>query len=267
MGSFYITLPSNSSVDHFPDNNPSHFFTKLPQTIDLNGNYEVGLSEIQFPNSYFNVLEDEVWFQFDTLHEYDEENNKLFAKKTKVKIPSGLYESSYYFIDQLNKLTRAKGIEEGDGSSPKAKFYYHRATKKVSIKVFKHLTMLELSPGLQRILGIHRQLLNGPGQFEASEMVDLDRDMKNVYVYCDLVSPRPVGDVMAPLLRTVPTTAEKTRDTMFRIYEKPHYLPLSRFHFDTLEILLTADTGKKVPFTSGKSVVTLHFRHARTQLI
>ena len=46
---FYLTLPSNSSVNHYPDNNASHYYT------NLGGDFEVGLSEIQFSNSYYNV--------------------------------------------------------------------------------------------------------------------------------------------------------------------------------------------------------------------
>ena len=61
---FYLTLPSNSSLKYYPDNNASHFITKLPQTQDLNGEYEVGLAEIQFSNNYLNVRESHVHFTY-----------------------------------------------------------------------------------------------------------------------------------------------------------------------------------------------------------
>ena len=50
---FYLTLPSNSSMEYYPDNTTSHYFTKLPQDIHLTGDYEVGLSEILFSNTLF----------------------------------------------------------------------------------------------------------------------------------------------------------------------------------------------------------------------
>ena len=46
MDNFYVTLPSNSSVDVFPDNKKSNFTTHLNTPINLNGNYEVALASI-----------------------------------------------------------------------------------------------------------------------------------------------------------------------------------------------------------------------------
>ena len=37
---FYLTLPSNSSVGIFLDNKMTSYCVKLPQTIDLDGNWE-----------------------------------------------------------------------------------------------------------------------------------------------------------------------------------------------------------------------------------
>ena len=41
----YVTLPSNSSMQYLPDNNKSNFLTKLPRTLQLDGEWEVGLAE------------------------------------------------------------------------------------------------------------------------------------------------------------------------------------------------------------------------------
>ena len=42
---FYVTLPSNSSMEYFPDNKTSNFVTKLSRTLQLDGEWEVGLAE------------------------------------------------------------------------------------------------------------------------------------------------------------------------------------------------------------------------------
>ena len=47
MDQFYIRLPSNSSHDYYPDNTTSSFTTKLPDELNLNGRWEVGLKEIE----------------------------------------------------------------------------------------------------------------------------------------------------------------------------------------------------------------------------
>ena len=92
--------------------------------------------------------------------------------------------------------------------------------------------------------------------------MDLNEDFKSVYVYSDFVSPRPVGDTMAPLLRIVPMS-EKKKELVYRLYEKPLYVPLSRLPFNTTEILLTTDKGQPISFSSGSTIVTLHFRRKR----
>lgn len=50
---FYMTLPSNSSLQHFPANTLSSFKVLLPRRINLSSEYdwEMGLSEIQYPLS------------------------------------------------------------------------------------------------------------------------------------------------------------------------------------------------------------------------
>lgn len=49
---FYITLPSNASMDRYPSNRPGNFKVDLSHRHDLSdGQWEIGLSEIQFtPN-------------------------------------------------------------------------------------------------------------------------------------------------------------------------------------------------------------------------
>lgn len=79
-----------------------------------------------------------------------------------------------------------------------------------------------------------------------------------MYAYYDLVRPREVGDVMAPLLRIVPST-NKTQDVLHHIFEKPHYIELNRINFNTLEIFLTNHNGQQFSFSRGNSIVTLYF--------
>ena len=43
---FYLTLPSESSKDLFPENNASEYSVRLPQWIHLKGEWEIGLHSI-----------------------------------------------------------------------------------------------------------------------------------------------------------------------------------------------------------------------------
>ena len=88
-----------------------------------------------------------------------------------------------------------------------------------------------------------------------------DIKYKTVYVYSDMPKARLVGDVYAQLLRTVNASEiDKGNEVIYRRYVDPHYLPLARNHFDTIEILLTDKQGEKLPFADESSWVTLHVR-------
>ena len=260
---FYLTLPSNSSMVFFPDNNASHFVTKLPQPQELDGEYEVGLAELQFSNSYQNILKDEVYFSYMHFETIENESRTIAHTKIlgqqKVYVPEGLYESNTYLIIVLNNLvsTRLPKLSE----RPVVKFKYNKATRKVTVIKFQNNSRLWLSEKLSDILGCPRAMQN-KGQFEGTRSVDVDQNVKSIFVYTDLVQPRPVGDVVVPLLRSLPPV-EKRKDTMHYMFEKPHYFPLARFQFDTVEILLTSDKGEPIPFDNGHSIVTLHFRRRR----
>jgi hypothetical protein len=52
---FYLTLPSNASLNYYPDNTASRFVAKLLERVCLEGNYEFGLSEIIYPHTWNNV--------------------------------------------------------------------------------------------------------------------------------------------------------------------------------------------------------------------
>ena len=54
---FYVTLPSNSSMQYFPDNKTSNFVTKLSRALQLYGEWEVGLAEIDYLHAWYNIRE------------------------------------------------------------------------------------------------------------------------------------------------------------------------------------------------------------------
>ena len=44
-------------MQYFPDNKTSNFVTKLPRTLQLDGEWEVGLAEIDYPHTWYNIRE------------------------------------------------------------------------------------------------------------------------------------------------------------------------------------------------------------------
>lgn len=251
MSDFYITLPSNSSMDQYPENHGGHFYTKLPQSFDLSSNtYEVGLAEIQFSNSYNNIKENQAIFTF--------EENPIDGTK-KVAVPEGLYPNAQSLINKINYLIKH---EVKDHKHPKIKLIYSQVTKKVTVKFSTKKNKFLLNPFLGNLLGLEEYHLKGPANYDATKIVDLHRNFSSMYIYCDLVSHRPVGDSMVPLLRVVPVI-ETHKDLVHVIYDKPHYFPIGKRQFDTVEILLSNDSGEIPSFQAGKSIVTLHVRPRR----
>ena len=49
---FYITLPSNASLDVYPNNTLTKYTVRLPRTLYLKEGYEVALAEIMYPVSW-----------------------------------------------------------------------------------------------------------------------------------------------------------------------------------------------------------------------
>ena len=55
---FFLVLPSNSSMNIYPENKTAAYKVQLPHDLNLDVmKWEVGLSEIHLPNSFYNIRE------------------------------------------------------------------------------------------------------------------------------------------------------------------------------------------------------------------
>ena len=250
MGDFYLTLPSNSSMNQYPDNHAGHYYSKLAQPIDLSGkSYEIGLAEIQYPNSYTNLKQNEAGFVFQ--HNTSEGGNLIV-------IPEGLYSNTESLVNTMNTL-----IKQYETPTPRkgirSKFFYDQSTRKVTLKLYNKEHRIHLNQFLGDLLSLPKNEMVGPKRVVSKNVVNIHPDTSSMYIYCDLVSHRPVGDMMVPLLRVIPRTGSE-KEVVYQIFEKPHYIPLAKRRFDTIEVLLNTDSGKTPSFSCGKSVITVHIR-------
>lgn len=55
---FYMVLPSNSSMNYYPDNVTTRYTTHLPQRMSLHGSWAVSLAEIHIPTTILHVPTD-----------------------------------------------------------------------------------------------------------------------------------------------------------------------------------------------------------------
>ena len=122
-----------------------------------------------------------------------------------------------------------------------------------------------LSKKLADLLGFERTQLPREDKYEAVSAADVTRDYNYLFVYCNVVVDSIVGDVRAPLLRSI-NVKGRYGECVREIFVKPLYIPVRRNRFDTIEISIKGETGRPVSFNSGRSCVTLHFKRANTTL-
>lgn len=96
--------------------------------------------------------------------------------------------------------------------------------------------------------------------------LDLSVNLKQLFIYCDVVEPQIVGSNQLKLMRVVPiyATHPPNWDNYQNVWEprRVEYLKLSKKHFDTIEIQIRTPLGTVFPFLSGRTVVKLHFKKA-----
>jgi hypothetical protein len=109
---FYLTLPSNASLDVFPGNKTTAYRVKLPQADDLEGDWEAGVYSISYPHTWYTLRN----INADT-HFYCDDGSGFYST---VDMDYGFYESVQEFITDINKVLKKK-IDENRKSnmSPK----------------------------------------------------------------------------------------------------------------------------------------------------
>ena len=55
---FIVTLPSNASVTNFPNNKANSYTVALPKTLNLDGDFEVAVGDLQYPHNWTNFEEE-----------------------------------------------------------------------------------------------------------------------------------------------------------------------------------------------------------------
>ena len=295
---FYLTLPSNASMKMYPDNTLAHYITDLPRLIDMTGEWECGLAEIQYPHTWYNIGMYDTWFFL---------NETIAMDLTpSARISAGYYKSPMSLMNHVNK-----GLNSMATDKVRAKLSYSAITQKMTL----HMTpgtefTVPRRSALGRMLGFESSVISSPpstvpvilgsimsvtisaaeatstdgnpstalflppketpdGPYtyrkEAEHVVQMDQGFDTIYVYTDVVESRIVGDSVAPLLRALPVGG-RHGETVSDRFTNIHYVPLLYSHFKSIEIDIRDDIGRRVPFEYGRVTVTLHFRRCRTGL-
>jgi len=271
MSDFFITLLSDSSGHLFPNNTIAHFKTKLANRICQDGGYEVALSEIIFPMNYHNFystdrLEVEIFKQH--IDDFDERTITSIALW---KMKNGCYRDEHELAAMMSsrltnriKIVRRRSILPSENfittfSFPENSDNYENHSFFSCVDAAgapqKHL-LFTFNRAFERRFGMKH--LND-NHYVLERPFDLNECMRLMYIYCDILEYGHVGDIKSPLLRVVAPSGQQGA-TVSMAFTKPYYLPVAQRDFDTIEIKLTNEIGKLMPFTQGKSALILHFR-------
>lgn len=89
---FYLTLPSDASLDIYPSNHASVWVTKLQGPIILLGRWEVALVELTYPQTMYNVYKHQsiIVNQGVLTTEKDGKDAVSILKET-IRVPPGIY--------------------------------------------------------------------------------------------------------------------------------------------------------------------------------
>jgi hypothetical protein len=278
---FDILLPSNVRSTN-PDqvgNSIGNYITHLGKQLNLSNDWEVGLSEITFNKSWFNINDDEIISIID-------ENGKVMISIEPLQ--AGYYKTVDELINKINDILSK--IKSNDPNSPiqtPTRLKYLPLRHKIIIefgkKYFENTNvwvMPQFSDYLNGLLGLYDSqkraynfLTNHPDELitavhddeidalEPEGQIQLDGSISALYVYCNIIEPVMIGDSFGPLLRAVAIPTDKSfGDLCEKQYARPYYYNLLYNEINSIEIDIRDDANKPVDFKSGRVLVTLHFR-------
>ena len=125
-----------------------------------------------------------------------------------------------------------------------------------------------MSPALYTFLGHDFVPKSENGVFErlttykGLHIIDTRRSFDTLFIYCDTLAPRIVGDTNSSLLVTLSNSGKRVMfgETVTTRFSKIRYYPVAKRRFHTIRIDVRTNVGIPVKFESGKVFVELHFR-------
>jgi len=224
---------------------------KLAKRIQLDGEYDVALTDIIYPNKWMNFYGD----------------MRIIICEHQLKTHDYKFEWRYFekvqaLLKCLNEYLQKLNI--------KTSFEYDEQIRKIVIITNLDLIYgevgykaIRMSDDLKDYLGFDD---NGPEKVVrhvAEKIFDLNASMHLMYIYSNIVSYSLVGDTKVPLLRVCDMSREEGTESCIT-FTNPQYIPVARRDFDTIEINIDNELGQPMPFVFGKSVITLDFRRRNT---
>ena len=294
--SFYVTLPSNASMNYHPNNVQSNFNVTLPHRLNLDNNFQVGLAEISY-NQSIDVDIGVIHIEADIKNLYERTTNEHYIKKLLkndfkfiigIPIPcqdciklTDLFETinsqiNKELIKYFDKLIRVEKLVTHENNNwQTVEEYFDEFIKKIqpnfSYLIDNNKCILKIQPYVS--IKFERQLIEILNEEEIKESdkennVILDILGNQLIHVCDsyniwvnIIQEQLYGDVKAKIIRNViPDGIHGQHITL--IYNTIHYVDLLETSFQTINIMIKDNSDQLIHFTNklSKVVVKLHFK-------
>jgi hypothetical protein len=244
MSDFYMTLPSNASVSSFRDNSPSEYKINLSEPIDLRGEWEVGLVEVNYPKSWNCIPRNEFI--------------KVDGKR--IKIDEGQYSSFEELFLYLNEQIK-------ESTSKKVRFYH--VSGKIALDNSGECEIY-ISKDFGEMMGFDKEeataytfvekMFRINSSVKSKYPADIQHGIHNLFFYCDIIEPQVVGDYRVPLLRIVPVGKGRV---VTKYFQNVYYYPVMTKKCSVIEINIKDTLDSPIEFQHGSTYVVLHFRERK----
>lgn len=279
-GGFYLTLPCNASLAVYPENTISSYRTMLARTINLKGQWEVGLIEFEYPISWYTFPEEDAAYIVtsgqNTSEDDEEQVSERHAVGDGIKIQisngsrpisklcntlrTGYYEDVLFLIREINATLPPRMTLGYDHVKNRV---FLKAPPKTSLTFYGKLAViLGLKPGvaIESAEQVNEDYSDRVASVAyAPHQADINAGFYSLYIYTDIIEYQSVGDAYVPLLRCVHIDGENNKIVSVR-YDKAHYVPINKTSITEISIEVKDDQNQKIPFTYGKVCAKLHFR-------
>lgn len=271
-----MTLLSNSSMDYYPENKTSSFTVQLPRYMYLEGNWEVALTEIQYPYTFSNIEDGHSEIQLETIDITTDFIEWYIANKDPTTSPPfetvasthsitpGFYEDIKDIVESIND---AVGKATGQASFFNYDDRAHRVTAANDFVQTdrKWIESCKLSPRLGLQLGYQpNTVINGRPTYAQHVVNQCGIIPDKMLIYCDILEPQLFGDSWARVLRLVNVNGGHIRPYFGQpcsvTFNQLQYTPVQLTHFEAIHIDIKDIEGKMMPFQYGTLTVKLHFR-------
>ena len=277
-----IILKSNDSLNYFPANKPSDFTVKTVNLSSIGHKLEVALSEIIFPQWFYNVrdgynsidivqsseqseastsysgaskgLTQPLDKEYDTIADVGVGVASIRSKDPKLPWTYNI-EPFFYtptmLIDEINKKMNA--------------FFKLKLDKKsgeTSLERYKDVK-IKFGIDIAKVLGFEEGFIKVPSESDGVR-ANAYKNMSLLNIYCNIVEESLIGENHHQLLRLVNwNSAKKGNETNPSIiYSYPYFIPVTNTNLNSIEIKITDSINIPVEFIGDDEpvVIILEFR-------